>query len=156
MLGYVVSCISYAFIGMPMYKLFRNGPAMLGFWQGKDDPEICAELTNTDAGFWKVNQSECGSLIEKKFNSIYTVSMVTVYSYLLLNAVQITFRCWMMRWITRREHDNLLLSLYNCDRTARTDSASTSLRPRSGSELRLKRSPCSCISDSGTSLSSPR
>ena len=63
----LISKVSWALVGFPLYTLYRQGPAMIGCWQGRTDDEVCAELSNTESSFWRLNRHQCGEMIEKKF-----------------------------------------------------------------------------------------
>ena len=99
MIHAVLSKLSYIFVGMPMYAVFRHGPAWAGCWQGKPDEDICADLTNTDAAFWTVNEGQCSDIIHKKFNSFYVVVSAATYVYFLFTAVNVGVRVALIRWM---------------------------------------------------------
>ena len=60
------------FVVRPLARLYLDGPSVLGMWAGRPLPDICAQLTNTDAAFWHSsdrNILECEAHVERHFNS---------------------------------------------------------------------------------------
>lgn len=67
----------------PIYQIYIHGPSLqgFGFWEGKHNYDICAELTNVSSEFWYNHSNECLLLIEKKFNSFCITILCITYSY---------------------------------------------------------------------------
>ena len=107
MIQAVLSRITYAIVGMPMYAVFRHGPAFAGCWQGRPDEDICAELTNTEASFWKINDEQCAEIINRKFNSFYVVASAAGYAYFMITALNLSMRMAILRWMAPQNVDDL-------------------------------------------------
>ena len=63
----------------PLYMLYRKGPFIngFGFWSGKENPEICSQLTNMDSIHWINNDYECIKLIHRHYESFEIVVYIT-------------------------------------------------------------------------------
>jgi hypothetical protein len=89
----------------PLYVLFRAGPSIhgVGFWQGKSDSEVCAEMTNTRGQFWTENSSECQDLIHKRFRSFHISCVTFVVSYVVVGTVRAMWYRHMVMYPLLRE-----------------------------------------------------
>src|SRR5690606_17115624 len=92
----------------PIYRLYRNGPALhgYGFWRGAPSPEVCASLTNVESKFWTEHPHECETLIGKEVEA-YVVLMETVIYFA---AVAWTVRAtvaWACNRVRLRDYDSL-------------------------------------------------
>ena len=143
----LISKVSWALVGFPLYTLYRQGPAMIGCWQGRTDDEVCAELSNTESSFWRLNRHQCGEMIEKKFNSVYVVVTIFLYCYILLTMLNIATRVFFIRWASppssiifspRQDSFEAFSSLSKGDSISRTYSCQSSPRRRSSSEQRRR------------------
>lgn len=70
----------------PFEWLYREGPIALGFWGGLQEPDICAQLTKTNAFFWNAtvdNRHECHDIIDRHFWSWMVLASVVGYVSLL-------------------------------------------------------------------------
>ena len=75
----------------PFEWLYREGPIALGFWGGLQEPDICAQLTKTNAIFWNAsegNRLECRSIIDRHFWSWMVLASVVGYVSLLTMGVR--------------------------------------------------------------------
>jgi len=66
----------------PFRALYLLGPSVqtLGFWAGRPQEDVCAEVTGTAASFWATNKDECASIIETRFISWHTAICVIAYT----------------------------------------------------------------------------
>lgn len=71
------------FVVEPLRTLYLNGPQMFGFWNGRTMLQICAELTNQPELFWQSHESECASIVGKKFQTTLVTTQVLVYFAIL-------------------------------------------------------------------------
>jgi len=65
-------------------RLYRQGPAILGFFEGADSHEICAHLTGTAPRIWLNN--ECDLLIQKRVQSYMVLAQTILILYILMLA----------------------------------------------------------------------
>ncbi len=75
----------------PFEWLYREGPLALGFWGGLQEPDICAQLTKTNAFFWNAtegNRHECHDIIDRHFWSWMVLASVVAYVSLLTMGVR--------------------------------------------------------------------
>lgn len=63
----------------PLKLMYRNAPAALGGWDGRDDADVCAQLTGSKADFWHVNPRECEDMIERHFMARFTMLLCAAY-----------------------------------------------------------------------------
>jgi hypothetical protein len=80
----------------PLRRLYIYGPSVynIGFWEGKEESEICQVITNHKQIFWEQNENECHTLITNRFQSFKTTVEVCIYFVLmfrLLNMLLINF-----------------------------------------------------------------
>lgn len=76
----------------PIYRLYRNGPALhgYGFWRGAPATEVCAALTNVESKFWRKHPEQCDALIHREVEA-YVVLVETVAYFALI--------AWAARWL---------------------------------------------------------
>lgn len=72
------------FFGIPLKLLYFNGPCFMGigFWQGKNEIDICSEITGISSSFWIQNKNQyeaCINLVEAKFNSFFISIIIIIY-----------------------------------------------------------------------------
>jgi len=75
----------------PLYRLYSYGPTTVGLWGGKEDVDICAELTASPSTFWENHPVECTDLIQSKFMAFRVTVELMVYFLLLYRAL---LSCW--------------------------------------------------------------
>lgn len=73
----------------PLQRLYRYGPSIyqIGFWEGKEDSEICRTLTNHNQLFWQNHDIDCNILIKNRFESFKTTIEVCFYFLLLFRII---------------------------------------------------------------------
>ena len=61
-----------ALLTYPLRMLYLHGPrwGRVGFWEGRSEPNICAELTGAPAVLWQREHGECRSMIDRKVAGI--------------------------------------------------------------------------------------
>lgn len=72
--------IAYA----PFYMVYFHGPAALGFWEGKNQQEICSRLTAVEAQFWDSSLGAvdvCNDLIDRKMNAFFVMFLALLMAY---------------------------------------------------------------------------
>lgn len=62
----------------PMWNLYVHG-----YWNGRDESDVCASLTGHDAVFWASNMDECRYIVDRRVTSISSVVLYTSYFVLL-------------------------------------------------------------------------
>jgi len=97
----IISTFTEWVIRRPLHHLFMYGPTLMGGWEGRTDEEICSALTGTHASIWQKNHNECGEIIERKFNSMYSVISVLLYYYLLFSFLNTLLRAALLRFAMR-------------------------------------------------------
>lgn len=75
-----------------LYSIFKDvvlkGPRLFGFFQSKDESDICEALTSVASMHWMRNQQECSVIIHD-----YIISYIVVFSFLVkLYIIICTFR----------------------------------------------------------------
>lgn len=70
----------------PIRKLYLYGPrwGSVGFWEGRQREDICAEITGSPASFWKQSEAQCNALIDRKVQSVAVLLAVSAYTYLMV------------------------------------------------------------------------
>ena len=86
----------------PLYYLYLNGPAWIGFWEGQSPAGICSTLTAVHDMHWvMLGVSECEMLIERKFEAF----AIVVYTILIILFVGcVTSHCYigcLLLWFRR-------------------------------------------------------
>lgn len=77
-------------IKRPCLVIYRNAPALVGGWEGRDSVDICAQMTGTAASFWEgKNLEECILLIDRRFESWFTTFMVLLYAFTLYQIIRL-------------------------------------------------------------------
>ena len=74
------------YILFPIHFIYFNGPARLGFWNGKDPQDACSEITRVPAEVWKIQHEACRALLGKDFTAFciglgLCASAITLYKY---------------------------------------------------------------------------
>lgn len=67
---------------------------VFGGWNGMDEEDICADMTNTPSSMWSSSRSrqhECASLIDRRFDSIFSTFCATAYLFVLFIVIQDIF-----------------------------------------------------------------
>jgi len=105
-----MSGIADLFLSAPLWALFHKGPSWLGGWQGRDQADMCAEITNSPATFWIVHESECTGIVEKKFQSYQIVVQTLAYAYLLFTMLGLIVRACIFKWTIVNPVERLLAS----------------------------------------------
>jgi hypothetical protein len=60
-----------AVVDTPLKRLYRDGPSILGGWEGMELAQICARITyHGDEAFWRRNLDECFRIFESKQASV--------------------------------------------------------------------------------------
>ncbi|WP_298329526.1 hypothetical protein, partial [Asticcacaulis sp.] len=78
----------------PCLVIYRNAPAALGGWEGRELADICAQMTGTAASFWEgKNMDECEALVDRRFESWFTTLMVLLYAFTFFQIVRLI---WML------------------------------------------------------------
>lgn len=67
----------------PLLWLYRRGPRALGFWAGKDDAEVCAELTGVRFDHWVAHAADCEERIRAQCESWVVLLLVALYMFVL-------------------------------------------------------------------------
>lgn len=88
--------------------LYRRGPKIpflgsYGFWAGKADAVICAEMTGNVAAFWKRNEVECAEMIAIEQRNFVTLIELVVTLWICV---------WFLRRFMRYTADRLLNDRY--------------------------------------------
>ena len=105
------SCIAEWFVSTPLRALFNKGPAWLGGWHGRNEADMCAEMTGSPATFWIMHADECGDIVENKFQSFQIVVHIVVYGYLLISVVSLLVRACIFRWTVVGPVERMLRSV---------------------------------------------
>jgi len=82
------------FIEDPLFELYINGPAFhgVGFWQGKPNEDICAELTSVSSSHWIKDSQECNDIIQRRFFSTVVVIYTAIYFTVLFKLAAVAAR----------------------------------------------------------------
>lgn len=127
----LLSGIADLFLSAPLRALFRKGPSWLGGWQGRDQADMCAEMTNSPATFWIAHELECTDLVEKKFQSYQIVVQTLAYAYLVFTMAGLIVRACIFKWAVVNPVERLLTSAAStAPRIADTCRSRTSPRRR--------------------------
>lgn len=90
----VVGVVARHLIKQPCLVIYRNAPSILGGWEGRELPDICAQMTGTAASFWTgKNMEECMLLVDRRFESWFTTVMMLVYVFTFYQMVRLI---WML------------------------------------------------------------
>lgn len=83
----------------PLHLLYRYG-----YWQGAEDSDICANLTNMPSSFWEVNRGQCADLITRRVYGLSISSIVLVYfSFIVQLLLQVpTYIACSLVWVFRQ------------------------------------------------------
>lgn len=75
----------------PLRQLYFKGPALLGFWSGLTDADICTALNpGTSALFWTGHSSaevQCAVIVEQRFHAFFVSINVILYAYLVYRLI---------------------------------------------------------------------
>lgn len=124
---YAILQTIYSFlIYEPLKDLYLRGPCfngifgIFGFWSGKNQEDICAELTNVNASFWQVQAEACGELIAKRVDAfilgifwmlfiflIVKISNMIWYKYFIIEPILSKIECFLQKEIVNYEEKNL-------------------------------------------------
>lgn len=74
------------FLTYPIRKLYLFGPrwGSVGFWEGRQKEDICAEITGSPAAFWKQAEAQCDALINRKVQSVAVLLAAGAYTYIVM------------------------------------------------------------------------
>lgn len=77
----------------PLRDLYLRGPAVggYGFWMGKADVDICAELTQVKSSFWQDQKKECDALIDHHVDAFV---LGVVWTAVLLISYRVASGLW--------------------------------------------------------------
>jgi hypothetical protein len=87
--------VAWALFVQPVFNVYMHGPNWIG-WKSRPEEDICAQLTNVEASFWRANRVECSDLIMRDFQSIYSVVLFVLYAWLLIQFLQGLFFRYMV------------------------------------------------------------
>ena len=75
----------HSLITAPLQQLYMHGPSFggYGFWNGKNNVDICAEMTSISSDVWVVNQEDCQDRIDRGFYSLVVSANFVLYVGLL-------------------------------------------------------------------------
>ncbi len=79
--------LGWVVFGQPVFYVYMHGPNWIG-WKSRAEADICSAMTSVDAGFWRVNPTECTEMILRDFHSVYSVVLFVLYAYLLVQFLQ--------------------------------------------------------------------
>lgn len=87
-----------ALLGRWLWRLFRHGPALLGFWEGMGDADICARMSRTSEVMDWVNGSgdataACVAMIRRRFGALEVVAQTALYAVTVYVAVTAAAQC---------------------------------------------------------------
>lgn len=71
-------------------QLYLYGPAVLGFWAGQSNSQICQSITTYSELFWQSNPQQCIDMIEGKFTAFRKTAEIVMYFFCLF---QISRQC---------------------------------------------------------------
>lgn len=75
----------------PLRQLYFKGPALLGFWSGLNNADICTALNpGTSALFWSshaTTEEQCSALVEQRFHAFFVSINITLYAYIVYRLV---------------------------------------------------------------------
>jgi hypothetical protein len=75
----------------PLRQLYFKGPALLGFWSGLNNADICTALNpGTSALFWTshaTTEEQCSTLVEQRFHAFFVSINVILYAYVVYRLV---------------------------------------------------------------------
>lgn len=79
------------FLEQPLRQLYFKGPALLGFWSGLNNADICTALNpGTSALFWTshaTTEAQCSTLVEQRFHAFFVSINVILYAYMVYRLV---------------------------------------------------------------------
>lgn len=70
----------------PAYRVFREGPSVVGGWKSQNDCAICAALTTVPEAHWRAsdaNRQECSAVVQNEFASFLVVVDTVAYGFAL-------------------------------------------------------------------------
>lgn len=67
----------------PFRKLYREGPALLGFWENLPEADVCAQITGVHAEFWRHNSVECHERIVNRIQA-WEVLVLVLLTYAII------------------------------------------------------------------------
>lgn len=107
-----LAALHYYLLYLPLYHLYRFGPSLWGwgFWEGREDMDICAELTSTSSGLWLRESIPCQDLIARKFQAVMVFSQVILYFTVVFLLLRLVTGVLIRRW------DPLVLELQKTSR----------------------------------------
>jgi hypothetical protein len=97
------ACFTSIFV-KPFYDLYRDGPRILGCWQGASNAQICAYDTNLESHYWNNPQNEelCYSIVHTRFNSYVVLVKSGVIALFIYEGIRtIVFRLCVWRYVMR-------------------------------------------------------
>tara|TARA_Y100000310_G_scaffold331842_1_gene406198 strand:+ start:6341 stop:6727 length:387 start_codon:yes stop_codon:yes gene_type:complete len=77
----LVQGIHAYFIASPLKHLYLYGPSLggYGFWNGKNEMDICAEMTGVPSDVWAINMENCQQHIDRHFNALIVSTNFVLY-----------------------------------------------------------------------------
>jgi hypothetical protein len=100
----VATVLHYTFTA-PLHTLYFYGTGndAWGFWAGRSQHDICAQLTHVDATHWMQQPEACAALCERSFTSFATtVATGAYFGALLYLGMWGLVRCTCSGWFARR------------------------------------------------------
>lgn len=86
----------------PLKKLYFGGPLIYGygFWGGKEQADMCSELTNVEAKFWLASpgREECSALLEKQFSAFLIAAETALYLWLVYRCLTFVIRWFLWKF----------------------------------------------------------
>ena len=73
----------------PLNNIYFKGPSFLGFWEGKVNYDICAEVSGVSALFWEKNTDECVHILSHKSAAFVELVSFGLYVFLLYYVMNI-------------------------------------------------------------------
>ena len=83
----------YIIIERPLRIMYMNAPSfgnVFGGWNGMNEDDICARMTNTSSSMWagRARNLECFDIIQKRFDSLYSTFCIVIYFIILFSAIR--------------------------------------------------------------------
>lgn len=76
---------------VPAYRVFREGPSVVGGWKSQSDDAICAALTTVPGAHWRAsaaNSQECSAVVQNEFASFLVIVDTVAYGFALYYAAK--------------------------------------------------------------------
>src|SRR5690348_9931613 len=76
--------LSFLLFTEPLFNVYLYGPRVLFCWEGKELPEICAELIPmTNSELWETNMEACEKLILQHYSSWAIIAQMILFYFSL-------------------------------------------------------------------------